>query len=184
MCASPGDCEGGPECLDDEGGPLVAPAEAGVDAGRGFLGGLTVREGELAGMMDRLAKDTVRSVQKPSVGRVAHYVSYGSPVREDGTQAYASECRAAIITEVYETDPVPEHGVPYVGLCVLNPTGQFFSRGVLYDEDRSGGSWHWPERVGDTSVTVTVKAPDPEAVTRTVLETVKNEVRRHGGGLK
>lgn len=22
MCGCPGDCEGGPECLDDEGGPL------------------------------------------------------------------------------------------------------------------------------------------------------------------
>ena len=25
MCSCPGDCEGGPECLDDEGGPLAEP---------------------------------------------------------------------------------------------------------------------------------------------------------------
>jgi hypothetical protein len=39
-----------------------------------------------------------------------------------------------------------------VGLCVLNPTGLFLNRGVVYDDDdlpgeRAGGTWHWPERV-------------------------------------
>jgi hypothetical protein len=77
---------------------------------------------------------------KPSVGRIVHYVSYGSPVRADGTQAFASECRAAIITEV--------DALGLVGLCVLNPTGQFFNRGVEQDEDaHAGGTWHWPEQV-------------------------------------
>jgi hypothetical protein len=80
---------------------------------------------------------------KPSVGRIVHYVSYGSPVRADGTQAFASECRAAIITEVSEATGFGQ----LVGLCVLNPTGQFFNRGVEQDEDEhSGGTWHWPER--------------------------------------
>jgi hypothetical protein len=47
--------------------------------------------------------------------------------------------------------------VPYVDLCVFNPTGQFFNQDCRYDEwDSStalegaqpqGGSWHWPERV-------------------------------------
>ncbi|MFJ6636554.1 hypothetical protein ACIQMR_35100 [Streptomyces sp. NPDC091376] len=88
----------------------------------------------------------------PSVGRVVHYVSYGTPGGE-----YTSQCRAAIITAVHDTDPVPEHGVPYVDLCVLNPTGVFFSQDCRYDEwDGTdmvpgalpqGGSWHWPERV-------------------------------------
>lgn len=87
------------------------------------------------------------SEQKPSVGRVVHYVSYGSPVRPDGTQAYASECRAATITEVVEDyDQV-------VGLCVLNPSGLFFhpisDGGSGYDGSAqpAGGTWHWPERV-------------------------------------
>lgn len=84
----------------------------------------------------------------PSVGRIVHYVSHGTPVRPDGTQAYTRECRAAIITEVDAKDP------SVVGLCVLNPTGQFFNRDVTRDEGdehdgRWGGTWHWPERVAE-----------------------------------
>lgn len=76
--------------------------------------------------------------QVPSVGRVAHYVSYGTPGGE-----YVSECRAAIITEVAKATP----GIT-VGLAVLNPTGMFFNRTVPHDEDaKRGGTWHWPERV-------------------------------------
>jgi hypothetical protein len=74
------------------------------------------------------------------VGRVVHYVSYGTPGGE-----YASECRAAVITEV-EADNV-------VGLAVLNPSGMFFDRSVTFDagqlgvEGYPGGTWHWPERI-------------------------------------
>lgn len=86
--------------------------------------------------------------QQPSVGRIVHYVSHGTPVRHDGTRAFESECRAAIITAVHNMDPVPEHGVPYVDLCVLNPSGMFFNTNVLFDESGiTAGSWHWPERV-------------------------------------
>lgn len=81
--------------------------------------------------------------QKPSIGRIVHYVSYGTPNGE-----YTSQCRAAVITAVHELDPVPEHGVPYVDLCVLNPTGLFFNQICRYSEEiHNGGSWHWPERV-------------------------------------
>ncbi|MDT3395427.1 hypothetical protein RKE29_01970 [Streptomyces sp. B1866] len=38
--------------------------------------------------------------QTPSVGRIVHYVSHGTPVREDGSQAHPPACRAAIVTEV------------------------------------------------------------------------------------
>ena len=87
--------------------------------------------------------------QTPSVGRIVHYVSYGTPGGE-----YGSECRAAVVTEVTqvevnEQDPAGD-GIfrESVGLAVLNPSGQFFNRGVLQDEDgHAGGSWHWPERV-------------------------------------
>lgn len=88
--------------------------------------------------------------QKPSVGRIVHYVSHGTPIRGDGTQAYKSECRAAIITAV--RGEANEHG-ECVSLCVLNPTGQFFNEHVCQNEDpqpegyRPGGTWHWPERV-------------------------------------
>lgn len=88
----------------------------------------------------------------PSVGRIVHYVSHGTPIRADGSQAFTAQCRAAIVTEVTK---VPIYGsgpetpdVLIVGLCVLNPTGQFFNRGVEQDEvHHGGGTWHWPEQV-------------------------------------
>jgi hypothetical protein len=76
---------------------------------------------------------------QPSVGRVVHYVSFGTPGGE-----YGKECRAAIITEVPAGTETPQG----IGLCVLNPTGMFFNRTVVHDEGgTSGGTWHWPERV-------------------------------------
>lgn len=81
---------------------------------------------------------------QPSIGRVVHYISYGTPGGE-----YTSQCRAATITAVHNSDPVPEHGVPYVDLCVMNPTGLFFDQNNKYDENKAGGTWHWPERVED-----------------------------------
>lgn len=86
---------------------------------------------------------------RPSVGRIVHYVSHGTPVREDGSQAFPPACRAAIVTEVDPDDPAR------VGLQVFNPTGNFFhpldaggSRHVAADEQPpTGGSWHYPERV-------------------------------------
>lgn len=84
--------------------------------------------------------------QKPSIGRIAHYVSFGTPGGE-----YSRQCRAAVITAVHDLDPVPEHGVPYVDLCVLNPTGMLFSAECKYDDaddtDKAGGTWYFPERV-------------------------------------
>jgi hypothetical protein len=103
--------------------------------------------------------------QKPSVGRIVHYVSYGTPGGE-----YTSQCRAAVVTGVGEPLEYPVHGdgvddlgpddAQLVDLCVLNPTGLFFNQGVPQDElpasekilpgDRrthNGGTWHWPERV-------------------------------------
>lgn len=81
----------------------------------------------------------------PSIGRVVHYVSYGTPGGE-----YGKECRAAIITEV--TEHPDADGT--AGLAVLNPTGMFFNRDVPHAEDKAagatehpGGTWHWPERV-------------------------------------
>lgn len=71
---------------------------------------------------------------KPSVGRTVHYVSYGTPGGE-----YPKACRAAVITEADTSETV--------GLAVLNPTGVFFDRTVVHDEDdKAGGTWHWPER--------------------------------------
>jgi hypothetical protein len=75
------------------------------------------------------------------VGEIVHYVSHGTPVRADGTQAFTAKCRAAIISEI-DLDSVA------IGLVVLNPTGQFFhslaSGGCLRERaDRmTGGTWH------------------------------------------
>lgn len=78
----------------------------------------------------------------PTVGRIVHYTSYGTPGGE-----YGSECRAAIVTAV--GDRFKNEGID---LAVLNPTGMFFNQNVMKDGNptresgRLGGTWHWPER--------------------------------------
>lgn len=98
---------------------------------------------------------------KPSVGRVVHYVSYGTPRGE-----YKSECRAAIVTagpfSAPGTHPDLDGEEPAVSLCVLNPEGMFFNKSVLFHgggtghdhagaevpvKSYRGGTWHWPERI-------------------------------------
>jgi len=91
------------------------------------------------------------------VGRIVHYVSYGTPGGE-----YRSQCRAAIITEAgqwvtTETEsPDPNTRILTqqweawaCALSVLNPTGVFFNSGgvpIRYDDtEHQGGTWHWPE---------------------------------------
>jgi hypothetical protein len=85
----------------------------------------------------------------PSVGRIVHYVSHGTPPRPDGSQEYPSQCRAAVITYVdtyQDAGPDGTH-TGHVSLCVMNPTGLFFNQHVFQDEEeKRGGSWHWPER--------------------------------------
>lgn len=81
----------------------------------------------------------------PTIGRHVHYVAHGSA---DGT--YPSVCRVAIVTEVKDMvedgyggrDPNTDR----VSLCVLNPTGMFFSQDLPYADPREmkGGTWHWP----------------------------------------
>jgi len=71
---------------------------------------------------------------KPSIGRIVHYRSYGTPGGE-----YLPEPRAAIITAIGDGDDV--------SLCVLNPTGLFFNEKVPYAEDPTPGHWSWPPRV-------------------------------------
>ena len=107
---------------------------------------------------------------KPSVGRIVHYVSYGTPGGE-----YGKECRAAVVTEV---------NGDFAGLCVLNPTGQFFNRSIPHDEGTAdgsvtglcggkaydGGTWHWPED-GDMP-DLDLRAPDlsPDQVKQMVAK--------------
>lgn len=84
---------------------------------------------------------------KPSIGRIVHYRSYGTPKGE-----FESTCRAAIITAVGEDpavgDLLGEPTGPVVSLCAINPTGLFFHETCPQDESNTqGGTWHWPERV-------------------------------------
>jgi hypothetical protein len=75
---------------------------------------------------------------EPTVGRIVHYHSYGTPGGE-----YLPEPRAAIITEVEQ----PSKGQPRkVSLAVLNPTGLFFKEGLPYSEEPKPGHWNWPPR--------------------------------------
>jgi hypothetical protein len=86
-------------------------------------------------------------MDQPSVGRIVHYVAYGTP----GGEFPAGVCRAAVITEVtaaHDSLHVPgEAGYPRVSVCVVNPTGLFFNQRIPYSADKTPGSWHWPERV-------------------------------------
>jgi hypothetical protein len=85
-------------------------------------------------------------MNKPWIGDMVHYVSYGSAGGE-----YGSVCRAAVVTQVPDRVPIGEDQVTTavsehplrVGLCVLNPTGQFFNTDVEQNEDEHiGGTWH------------------------------------------
>lgn len=79
----------------------------------------------------------------PTVGRIVHYQSYGTPGGE-----FMPEPRAALITEVNAPGTHESYGLGLVGLCVLNPTGQFFNRNVPFSETPKPGCWNWPPRVG------------------------------------
>lgn len=71
---------------------------------------------------------------QPSVGRMVHYVSYGTPGGE-----YTSQCRAAVVAGIHDT--------PYnhVDLVIFNPQGLFFNSCEQDEEEKKGGTWHWPE---------------------------------------
>lgn len=92
---------------------------------------------------------------KPTIGRIVHYVSYGTPGGE-----YGHQCRAAIVTAIPEQHPEIPDAHPQISLCVLNPAGMFFNETVMFDggdtrktdpglcdqATHHGGTWHWPAR--------------------------------------
>lgn len=69
----------------------------------------------------------------PAIGRIVHYVSYGTPGRE-----FVSECRAAIVAGIpFAGNP----GDDLVDLVVFNPQGLYFNR-VPYSAEPKGGTFH------------------------------------------
>lgn len=74
-----------------------------------------------------------------AIGRIVHYVSYGTPGGE-----FEPEHRAAIIAGI--PDGPGLQGDQVVDLVVFNPTGLFFNR-VPFSAEPKGGTWHWPEHV-------------------------------------
>lgn len=74
---------------------------------------------------------------KPTIGRIVHYQSYGTPNGE-----FKPEPRAAIITGLNEDGTI--------SLCVLNPNGLFLNNKVSMggpDADTpTPGCWNWPPR--------------------------------------
>jgi hypothetical protein len=80
---------------------------------------------------------------KPTVGRIVHYQAFGTPGGE-----YKSEPRAAVVTQVrlIPQGALDDEHSYSVGLCILNPIGQFFNVDVRYDADGKPGTWRWPPR--------------------------------------
>ena len=74
-------------------------------------------------------------MQKPSVGRIVHYQSYGSPGGE-----FKPQPRAAIITEVLNEETME------CQLFVMNPNGVYFNP-TPYSEEPKPGHWSWPAKV-------------------------------------
>jgi hypothetical protein len=76
------------------------------------------------------------------IGSTVHYQSHGTPVREDGTQAHPSKCRAAIVTAVPDNYDATDRDTWDLSLAVLNPSGLFFDQGVPHGP--GPGGWHEP----------------------------------------
>lgn len=82
------------------------------------------------------------SQPQPTVGRIVHYQAHGSPNGQ-----HKSLPRAAIVTETAAENPELYTDPMTIGLCVLNPTGQYFNRETPYSETPKAGHWSWPPRV-------------------------------------
>lgn len=72
---------------------------------------------------------------QPTIGRIVHYHSYGTPGGE-----YLPEPRAAIVTCVGQDGST-------CGLAVLNPSGLFFNQAVPHSPEPKPGHWSWPPRI-------------------------------------
>lgn len=92
--------------------------------------------------------------QSPSVGRVVHYQSYGTPGGE-----FTPQPRAAIVTQVADDGET-------VGLFIMNPTGVFFPTAVKHaaDDAPTPGCWNWPPYVPAKPIAQPVQQSAQESV--------------------
>lgn len=107
---------------------------------------------------------------KPTIGRIVHYQSFGTPGGE-----HLPEPRAAIVTQVRTVDRAcagePPAPVEVASLCVLNPTGMFFNTDVPYSPTPKPGHWNWPPRDEPTLLANTVRGVDGNLIsTRTLRD--------------
>lgn len=144
--------------------------------------------------------------QQPTVGRVVHYQSYGTPGGE-----YLPEPRAAIITEVNYTvdlEAMVQAGIdgeyvqdadgarfeprtgpwipieelpkkPVVSVCVINPTGMFFKENLPFAEKPTPGHWNWPPRSDTITVEGTVHSSGNDDVARRVERDRQRRMQRY-----
>lgn len=78
--------------------------------------------------------------QTPSVGRIVHFQTYGTPGGE-----YPSAPIAAIVTAVQDVAPPLENGGLCVDLFAMYPNGT--SHKVPFADQPTPGHWNWPPRV-------------------------------------
>lgn len=77
-----------------------------------------------------------------TVGRMVHYVAYGTP----GGEYAAGAHRAAIIAELVNYGIAEFEKSPEVTLLVINPTGIHFHTARFDDQEKKPGTWHWIEQ--------------------------------------
>jgi hypothetical protein len=116
---------------------------------------------------------------KPSIGRIVHYVSYGTPNGE-----YGKECRAAIVTQVNGRGADERERI---GVAVLNPSGMFFHEDLPELDPavhgHQGGTWHWPEREPSSTapqvhVNADLSASQVKQVTEMIQVAILQQVKR------
>lgn len=106
---------------------------------------------------------------KPTIGRIVHYQSFGTPGGE-----HLPEPRAAVITTVHAAPAADV--TPSVGLAVLNPTGRFFNVDVPYSPTPKPGDWNWPPREPPTRRPSAPRA-SPDAPPPTAESVTQNPFR-------
>ncbi|WP_306357439.1 MULTISPECIES: hypothetical protein [unclassified Nocardia] len=78
----------------------------------------------------------------PTVGRIVHYQTYGTPGGE-----HPPETLAAIVTKAKGCDAtLGRDGCPHVSLHVLYGNGTSDKADVPYAEEPTPGHWSWPPR--------------------------------------